>query len=164
MHRAISAVARSLPSGASLEGSVIMIVNAPDYLMTPFVLLYRSLFNLPGPAFAHVLGVSRDSVTVKRLDEVTLELTPAHGYLSDATSILVRSRAESFKQGQVVNLFGARVRIAAITDDGRPARVKVETFGVDDPRLLWVSWDDQQKGYVRMAMPRPGESLSLPAF
>jgi hypothetical protein len=110
----------------------------------------------------HVLGVSLDRVRVFRPDNLSLVLAPEHGYLDDATSILVRSRHEPFALGEVINLFGARVHVEALTPDKRPARIRFETRGLEDWRIRWVVWDDAQRKFVEFKLPAVGQSVELP--
>jgi hypothetical protein len=139
-----------------------MILNARDYLTTPFVQLYYTVFVMPHPPMIHVLGVSTEAVTVERADAFSLVLTPQGGYLADPTSILVRPRNLPFHDGDEVNLFGARVRVEQITHDARPARIRVTTFDLENPKLLWVAWNDQSRRYERVALPSIGQSITLP--
>jgi hypothetical protein len=162
-HQFFYRTALSLPRGEALQGSEIMVINTPDYLATPFVLLYRRLFAQPGPPFMQVLGVSTHAVRVFRPDNLSLELQPEGGYLQDDTSILVRPREERFEPGQTFDLFGAQVRVEATTPDGRPARIRILTFDITDPRLLWVVWDAVGKRYARVSIPAIGNALVLPA-
>ncbi|HKU38275.1 MAG TPA: hypothetical protein VJR89_09010 [Polyangiales bacterium] len=155
--------ALALPRGEDLKGSVILTVNARDYLTTPFILLYRHLFAAPGPAIMHVLGVGTDAVRVHRPDDKSLVLVPEHGYLNDTTSILVRSPKERFALNQTVPLWAAKVHVEALTADGRPARVRVETHDLNDPRLIWVVWDDEHQRFSPFALPAVGEAVTLAA-
>lgn len=161
-HATFRRVARSLPSGAALAQSIVMIVNASDYISTPFVINYHRLFDGPGPALMHVLGVSMRAVQVSRPDVKAIVLEPEGGYLNDSTSILIRQRDEKFTVGQQIPLFAALVTIQKITADGRPARVRIETLAADDPRLLWVAWNFESERFERIAIPSVGEILLLP--
>jgi hypothetical protein len=162
VHKTFRRVARSLPSGAGLTESLIMIVNARDYFATPFVISYHRLFDAPGPSVMHVLGVSTHAVRVSRPDSKAIELEPDGGYLTDPTSVLVRPREEPFVVGQAIPLFGALVTVQKITADGRPARIRVTTFGADDPRLVWVAWNFERDRFERIAIPSVGGTLVLP--
>jgi hypothetical protein len=163
VHAYFVSTAATLPHGKDLEQTMIMLVNTRDYLATPFIMLYRRLFNSPGPVFMHVLGVSTQRVSVTRIDRFSLVLAPEHGYLDDPTSILVRPRHEPFEVGQVINLFGARIQVDEITSDRRPARIRVITFGLDDPKFHWVVWDDQTQRFVAFELPAIGQTVVIPA-
>jgi hypothetical protein len=163
VHEYFKATALTLPHGKELEHTMIMLVNTRDYLATPFIMLYRRVFNSPGPVFMHVLGVSTHRVSVTRVDDFSLVLAPENGYLDDPTSILVRSRDEPFAVGQIINLFGGRIHIEAITPDGRPARVRFVTFGLDDWRFRWVIWDDATRRFVEFKLPAIGQTVVIPA-
>jgi hypothetical protein len=162
-HEYFAATAQTLPRGKELEHTIIVLVNTRDYLATPFIMLYRRLFASPGPIFMHVLGVSIERVRVFRPDDFSLVLEPEHGYLDDATSILVRSRREPFKLGEAINLFGARVHVEALTPDGRPARIRFQTLGLEDWRFRWVVWDDALRKFVEFKLPAVGQTVVLPA-
>ncbi|HKU40389.1 MAG TPA: hypothetical protein VJR89_19645, partial [Polyangiales bacterium] len=155
--------AASLPRGKELEDSVIILLNTRDYIATPFVALYRRLFETPGPVFMHVAGVSKHAVQVTRPDDDSLILAPEHGYLDESSSLLVRSRREPFTRGQQILLISAKVRVEDVTPDGRPARVRIETFGLSNPKYLWMVWDDRTEGYVRFPLPERGQTVVLPA-
>lgn len=163
-HRSFLQVARTLPTGAKTADSIVMILNARDYLTTPFVQLYYAAFVMPRPPMIHVLGVSTAAVSVERLDAFNLTLTPEGGYLADPTSILVRPRNLPFKVDQRFDLYGAQVHVEQITFDGRPARIRVATFGLDNPKLLWVAWNDKLQRYEQVVLPSVGQSTLLPAL
>jgi hypothetical protein len=162
-HQFFYRAAESLPRGPALTKSVIMMVNTPDYLSASFIAVYRRLFAAPGPPIMHVLGVSQHAVRMSRADKFTIDLQPSGGYLGDVSSILVRPREERFEPGQAFGLFAALVRIEETTPDGRPARIRISTFDIDDPRFLWVVWNASERRYVRVLLPGVGQTLVLPA-
>jgi hypothetical protein len=162
MHENFMSAALSLPRGEKLGESVILVLNAPDYIGAPFIMLYRRLFAAPGPVFMHLLGVSTEPVRVSRLDDKSILLAPEGGYLAEDSSTLVRARSERFHPQQRVPLLAALVHVEQVTSDGRPAAVRVETFGLDNPRLLWVVWDATKQRYVDLALPPAGQTVVVP--
>jgi hypothetical protein len=113
----------------------------------------------PRRLFWLATGVSELSIT--RLDERTLSVRPALGYLSDPTQLMLRSLEHPLKLGEKVTLDEATFEVVKLTADGRPAEVRVHfERELSDPRLLFMRW--QTHGYVRFELPRPGASVVLP--
>jgi hypothetical protein len=157
VHRALL----SLPSGAALQKSTILVLNTPDFVLSSFVAVYRIQSGMPAPEMMHVLGVSQRAVHVKRIDQNSITLEPDGGYLADSTSILARRRDEPFTRGQVIALYGALVQVEEVTGDGRPQRIKVATTDADDPKMMWTTWDDRVKQYMQLRLPAVGQSMTI---
>jgi hypothetical protein len=157
VHRAL----RSLPSGAALEKSTILVLNSPDFVLSSFVSVYRIQIGMPAPQIMHLLGVSERVVRLTRADQNSILLEPDGGYLADRTSILARTPDEPFTPNQTFALLGALVQVDALTGDGRPRRIRVATLDADDPKLLWMTWDERSMQYARVRLPKIGQSLML---
>jgi hypothetical protein len=152
---------RSLPSGAALEKSTILILNSPDFVLSSFVSVYRIQIGMPAPQTMHLLGVSERVVRLTRIDQNSILLEPDGGYLADETSILARTPDEPFTPRETFALLGALVQVDALTGDRRPRRIRVATLDADDPKLLWMTWDERSKQYARVTLPKIGHSSLL---
>ncbi len=161
IHQSVWRAASSLPTGAALERSTILVLHYPDYLRSVFVGLYRNELFAPGPRRMHVLGVGSAPVRLTRSGPDAIELEPTGGYLLDPTTTLVRRTSERFLPGQTFELGEAQVEVRAIADDGRPARVGVRSALLERDTLLWVSWNDVHQRFDRITLPALGQSLWL---
>ena len=163
VHRHVANAAKSLPSGAELEGRVLMVLNYPDYLSSMFMEEYRDALGMKGPSELHLIGTSQTPVRLGRTQPDELELAPVGGYLRDITMWLVRTPRQPFRPGEQVELSGgARVTVQAVDMDGRPERVAVKA-DLSDPRWVWVAWDFQRQRFTRVELPEVGFGKWLPS-
>jgi hypothetical protein len=161
IHRDLRKVAASLPTGPGYERHAVMILNTNYLLAAMFVALYRTTSNTPGPLLTHVLSASLTPVHVERVDLNAISIEPEGGFLVEPTSKLVRRPTDPFAVGEVVPLFGPRVTVLAVTADGRPERIRIDVFDMDDPHWIWMAWSDAQQRYERVTLPGLGESLVI---
>jgi hypothetical protein len=86
-----------------------------------------------------VLAPAIPWVSVRRLDERTLAVAPAGGYLRFPLDQVFRSERRPFAIGDRVELTGMIAMITTLTPDGRPAEA---TFRFDvpleSPSLIWL--------------------------
>jgi hypothetical protein len=79
------------------------------------------------------------SVTVRRLDERTLAISPRGGYLRLVLDQVFRSERRPLALGERVTLTGMTVTVTALTTDGRPAEVMFQfDVPLESPSLLWL--------------------------
>jgi hypothetical protein len=126
--------------------------------------MQRQVGGAPRPHRMRVLATCFSPLRVSRVDGTTLRVQPANGFLDNETLRMVRGLSRPFRPGDEIALSDLRVRVRAVTSDGRPAEADF-TFGVplEDPSLLWRRL--QAGGtLIRWAPPAAGESQDLPAI
>ncbi|KAF0167898.1 MAG: hypothetical protein FD160_4013, partial [Caulobacteraceae bacterium] len=90
----------------------------------------------------------------------TIKFTDVFTMLASAPEELLRSPAEPFRVGDVVDVGGMRVTVRQLYK-GRPRSIHVEfDTSLDDPSLLFVV--PVREGIKPFALPRVGESVTVP--
>ncbi|MCB9849512.1 MAG: hypothetical protein H6817_02270 [Phycisphaerales bacterium] len=150
-----------LPDDPSLAERDVVVVNAPSGGLVGMFPIMQAVDGKPIPRRMRMLGPSLSAITIERLDERTLLITPDDGFMAWSYDHLVRSLDHPFAPGDVIKVTGMTVEVTATTDDGRPATAKF-TFDVplDDASLLWLQWRDG--AFVDFPLPAVGEIVKLP--
>lgn len=145
----------------ALSESTLVIVNPPLVPFGAYLPIYREAAHEPRPRRLFWLATGVSDLRIARLDERTLSVRPALGYLSDPTQLMLRSLARPLRLGEKVVLDEATFEVVELTADGRPAEVHVRfERALDDPRLVFLRWE--QHGYVPFELPRAERPLVLP--
>ena len=138
-----------------------MIVNAPSAAHANFLLLLRELRGESLPDHIRTLAPAIPHVTIRRLDDRTLEIRPAEGYLKFVLDRIFRSERRELALGERVKLTGMTVTIIALTPDGRPDEA---TFRFDEPlespSLVWLCF--RGDGYEPFTPPAVGQEVEIP--
>jgi hypothetical protein len=154
---------RSLPHAG--PGATIVVVNAPDLLVCPYVTSYRLAHEAPVPDAIRQLAIAihGNEGEIERIDARTVAVTLREGFLADAISTLARGFTAPFHAGDVIEVAGMTAQIESLTDDQRPKRVRFR-FDKDlaDPSLVWVRWG--RTGFVPAPPPAVGEKEKLPSI
>ncbi len=141
----------------------LVIVNAPEYLS--YVSQAGSVLVLNGremPRSVRGLAVGPSAVTVRRVDESTLDLSLAGGYLGGPFGALFNDSLEPFAVGALFTVPGMTATILTRTPTGEPATVRFRfDQPLESPSRRWVQYRDG--GFVTFVAPAVGESLELPA-
>jgi hypothetical protein len=161
IHASVVRAAASLPTGKALQGSSIMVLDFPDYLRSVFVGLYRTELFGPGPYRMHVLGVGSSPVRVSRPSLDAIDLQPVGGYLLEPTTLLVRRPSQRFVAGQRFRLQEASIEVLEVVEDGRPARIRVQSGALTRSSLLWMTWNAAAQRFASVSLPAVGESAWL---
>jgi len=173
----------SLPAEAAFAQQTAIHVNSLSTLTDALCASGRRYRGLPVPAHALRLNASCSPATLTRVDERTLVVRPAAGYLlprgaphvpgrpAPTTSlahllrymdILTRDAATGPKLGERIELPTASIEITALTADGRPAEA---TFRfrqpLEHPSLRWFALRELR--YVPFAPPAIGKSVRVPS-
>jgi hypothetical protein len=148
------------PLGPSIGEKTLVIVNAPSPIQASYIFFLQLLSGAPVPPHTRVLAPAVPAVTIRRVDEHTLEIRPKRGYLNLALDRVFRNERRPMAQGQEVKLTGMTARVAAVTADGRPA---VATFRFDEPlespSFVWLCY--RGRGYEPFVPPPIGEQTRI---
>jgi hypothetical protein len=146
--------------GSDLRDRTVVIVNAPSPVNASYLILRRELGGQSVPRHTRVLAPAIPSVTIRRLDERTLEIRPRGGYLRWVLDQVFRSERRRFALGEKVRLTGMTVTISSLAADGRPAEA---TFRFDvpleSPSLLWLCF--RGAGFEPFTPPAVGQEADL---
>jgi hypothetical protein len=148
------APARSLDQLGGLEGRTLVFVNGPSFFHTSWAPVTRLSLGLPVPDALRVLGTTEHEVEVTTVDEHTLRLRPARGYVDNILDELLRTPERPARIGDGQRYDDLSVEVTAVTADGRPAEVICRFVRpLADPRHLLVAWT-RGRGY-QLFIPAP---------
>jgi hypothetical protein len=113
-----------------------------------------------GPVCWAWLSGARAPVALTRTGAASFALEAgAPGFLRGAFETLFRAPSHPMRAGDEVTVCGARVRAASV-DDGRPARIEVDSdVPLDDPSASWLVWAAGKLQHV--AFPPLGASTTI---
>jgi hypothetical protein len=154
---------RTLPHAG--PASTIVIVNAPDLLISPYVMSWRLAHEEPVPVAVRQLAIAihGNEGELERVDARTLAVTLRNGFLADALATMARGPTVPLHAGDVVEVAGMTAEIETVTADSRPERVRFRfDRDLSDPSLVWVRWG--RVGFVPSPPPAVGEKAKLDAI
>jgi hypothetical protein len=159
----VDRVDASLPRNERVGERTLVVVNAPADGAVAYAPLQRAVQGTPRPRRLRLLASGVAEVRVSRLDAKTLRLRPADGFLRSEGERMMRGLSRPFRPGDEIVLSGLRVRIGAVSADGRPEEADfLFDVPLDDPSLLWMQWRGSTLSpYVP---PPAGGSHVLPAI
>ena len=157
------APALSLDQVGSLPGRTLVFVNGPSFFYTCWTPVLRLTLGLEVPASIRVLGTTEDEVVVTTVDERTLRLRPAHGYVNNVLDELLRNPDRPVHIGFGQRYDDLTVEVTEVTADGRPAEV-ICRFArpLADPEHILVVWT-RARGYQPFAPAPVGGSVRTEA-
>jgi hypothetical protein len=152
---------RSVPSGPEVRQQTVILLNPPVDLMAVNFLLFRAAHHIPLPKHFRALATGESDLYVERVDERTLRLRPADGFLATGSQILFRRPARSLRTGDNVHLSDMDFHVTDSTADGRPAEVQVRfREPLESSTLRFLQWGKYQ--YVPFKLPARGRSVVIP--
>lgn len=151
----------SIPSGPEVAQQTLILMNPPyDLFATNFV-LFRAAYRITPPKHFRALATGESDLRVERLDERTLRLRPADGFLATGSQVLFRRPDRSLRVGETVHLSDVDIRVTRATADGRPAEVDVRfREPLDSGALRFMQWGKYE--YVPFEPPALGQAIVIP--
>jgi hypothetical protein len=147
--------------GPEIGGKTLVVVNAPSVAHAGYLVFRQLAGGRPVPRHMRVLAPAVPGVTIRRLDEHTLEITPRWGYLQFVLDRVFRSERRPLHLDDEVTLTGMTARVTKLTSDGRPA---VATFRFDEPlespSHVWLCF--RGKSFEPFALPAVGRQTEIP--
>ncbi len=157
--RVLDRAERSVPFDTS---RTVIIASTPSDALGGYIPITRHSRNLPCPPHLYWLSTATTAVTIERVDDRTVRVTPDGGYLRYEVDQMTRSiRERRFAIGDRVQLTGVVIEIESVYPDGRPRSVLARfATSADDPSLTWLRWEG--KAYVAYHPPPVGGRQTLP--
>jgi hypothetical protein len=151
-----------IPSDPAVAARTVVLVNAPSDAFGGYIPLMRASRRQPRPAHLYWLATAITAVTVERVGDRTLRISPEGGFLRHQVDRMLRTPARPFTRGERVELSGVAIEIEAVAD-GRPLTVLARfDRPLDDPSLVWRRWAGRT--YVAYTPPPLGATETLPAI
>jgi hypothetical protein len=153
---------RTVPSDPAVRGRTVVLVNPPADAFAGYLPMMRAGTGRPVPGRLRWLTTGASAATIERLDERTLRVSLAEGFLSLASERMQRSSRNPMPVGYTVSLSGMAIVVTAVTSDARPKEIRARFDSpLEDPNLVFLRWTPE--GYVPFAIPAIGEQVTLPA-
>jgi len=148
-------IGQGAPPQLPYTAKTVIIVSAPSIFYTNYQLTTTH-------ARLRVLATTTYPVTITRLDEQTLSITPDGGYLLGLES-LFRGLNHPFHLHEVISLSDLTITITALTPHGRPATAQFRFHQpLTAPTFSWFYW---QNGTLQpFPMPAIGQTIKLTLF
>lgn len=146
---------------ADFSKKTLVFINPPIPFTIAFIPFFCEIHDLPMPegVYFFVSGLS-PRITIKRKDEVTLEVAPENGFIVNVYDQLYRDAGHPMDVGQTVEMAAMQATVLSLTADKRPLRGRF-TFSkpLEDDSLLFFAWRDNQ--FVPFNLPEKGKEVSL---
>jgi hypothetical protein len=150
------------PLDESVANQDVIVVNAPSTAHAMYMPVMRALDGKPVPRRMRVLAPAVPSVEVRRLDDRTLAIRPADGYIGFAFDKLFRDERHPLNLGEQIQIAGMQVHITDLMEDGRPAEAQ---FRFDEPledsSFRWLQYKNGE--FVPFTPPAVGKRIVLKA-
>ncbi len=145
----------------TLEGATVVAINNPLAFFTAHTIVVQRAERKPVPRSIRVLSPSFAALTVGRTDAQTLRIVAAGGWTAHLFDRLWVRADHEWTVGHRIDCGESEVEVVALTDDGRPAAIKVRFEAeLEDASLHWYRWN--RTGFEPWTPPAPGETVELP--
>lgn len=154
--RAFDGMSRTLVYPEGIENRTLYLVNPPNYFLTIFTNVRRSLEGLPVPDGTHTLSSNTPfgvEMKVTRVDEDTLHVDPEGGF----PYLLFRDATKPFRPGDRVELKHFTVEILSVNAAGNAQDVNYHfPAPLESDRFYWLQMDGFN--YKPYTLPSIGET------
>jgi hypothetical protein len=146
----------------ALEHQTVVVVTAPVVMAAAYLPITQALDGLPVPQHTRFLAQYQAPVEVRRTDDRTLVVRPAHGFLKSMWDRLARNECYPMSLGERVELAGMTAEVLALTPDHRPAEVAFHfDRPLEAPTFRWLAWDPH--GFAPFTPPPIGQRVFIGA-
>ncbi len=144
--------------GRTAAPELCVVVNVPvDVLLLypPAIALRRGQ---AWPSRVYPLFAGRGTVSLERLDDRTIEMTAAAGWMASPLNRFARAADRPMTPGQRITLTDVVVEVRQVNGAGRPTRI-LARFGRPVDQISWVAWVDGQP--IVWPVPEPHARYEL---
>jgi hypothetical protein len=160
--RMIATADESIDDSPAIRDKTVILVNPPADPYAGLLPTLRAAEGRPMPRALRWLATGASEVRVTRVDDRSLRVRPAAGFLSLPSERMQRNPARRMPVGHEVRYSDTTIRVTAITADGRPAEILARFDApLEDARFVFLAWSPDKR-FVPFALPAVGQSRTLP--
>jgi len=162
INRMIARADRTIDDSPTVQKKSVILLNPPIDALAGYIPTMRTATGRSRPKYLRWLATGASPLTVQRMDERTLRVEPAEGFLSLASERMQRDPKNIMNVGYTVTYPDLKIEVSRLTDDGRPAEILATfVFPLENQRLEFLRWSPN--GFVPFALPRIGQTVELQA-
>jgi hypothetical protein len=152
----------SIVQGAEAAHKTVVLLNPPIDFFAVYFPSFRAARGEVLPKHFRWLATGESALKVARVDDHTLRLVPADGFLSSSSQRMFRRADRRFEPGEVVALSDVSFQVTEFTEDGRPAEVLARfEQPLESESMQWLRWG--KRAYVPFDLPAVGQTVTIPA-
>lgn len=155
---------QSMPGGDAIKGKTIIVVSAPDAVISNTVIAAKLNAHSGLPERFRVLSTAvSGAMNVSRIDDKTLSISLSAGHIHEPTATVFRDpKRFPLHVGDRIKAAGMEAEIKTLTNDGvLPERIDFRfDKSLEDSEYVWIYWDKRQ--YAVLDLPKVGEDRALP--
>ena len=138
----------------------VILINPPDPFFLWHFTAIRRHDGLTPPRHTWSLGTGFTGLTLRRVDQFTLEVEVAGNLLSQPAAGFFRHAYKPLHQGWTRKLSGVAYTVTEISSDGNPKTFQVRCDrSVDSDEYLWLRWGDRE--FVPWTPPAIGNEIFI---
>jgi hypothetical protein len=153
----------AIPRDPSVTDRTVVYVNPPSDAFVTFVPTTRAALGIPRPKTQRWLATGESRLTIRRVDERTLSVAAAEGFVHRQPERMFRGAEPPFRVGQKIVLDGLDVTVTQVTGRGRPLAVEFDfAEPLSSSRYLWLVWRGDR--FHPYEVPVVGQTREVPRF
>jgi hypothetical protein len=151
----------AIPRDPSVTDRTVVYVNPPSDAFVTFVPTTRAALGIPRPKTQRWLATGESRLTIRRVDERTLSVAAAEGFVHRQPERMFRGAEPPFRVGQKIVLDGLDVTVTQVTGRGRPLAVEFDfAEPLSSSRYLWLVWRGDR--FHPYEVPVVGQTREVP--
>jgi hypothetical protein len=153
-----------LPITEADVDSTVVLINPNSVLYSIFYPLARSYEGLTQPGSFYTMASSKKRELYLKRDagnSFVLTTESDTGFLAEPAAYFMRSKEETFLEGQLIKYPGLTIEVLSLLEDGRPASIRAIFDGPlesDNLKLIFCEGRD----FHTLTPPALGESVTIP--
>lgn len=155
---------QSFPGAGVIEGKTVVVVSAPDSVISNTVIASKVNAGAALPEAFRVLSTAvQGTMKVRRVDEKTLSIVLSAGHMHEPTATVFRDPQRfPMRVGDRIVAKPMTAEVVSMTADGKlPERIDFHfDKPLDDPSYVWIYWDKRQ--FVRLDPSQISDERELP--
>lgn len=161
LNRIVARMGTDLPVSPEAEQRRVILMNAPDTVFAPYLVLGRRAAGEKVPARILTMAGGARDVELSRIDERTVRVRAEGGFYRTGTEVVTRRVDSPMPIGTKLSLSEIDIEVTATTPDGVANEASFRFAGsADADAFVWARWEGPK--LVITHPPKIGDHLTIP--
>lgn len=161
LNRIVARMGADLPVSPEAAKSRVILMNAPDTVFAPYLVLGRRAAGEEVPARILTMAGGARTVELSRMDEQTVRVGAEGGFYRAGTETVTRRVDSPMPNGTKVTLPDVTIEVTATTPDGVASEALFRfAVSADAATFVWARWEGPNLSITHP--PKIGDSITIP--